>query len=109
MSWMSRTKHLLQRAVRRQRVEEELDAEVQAYFEILIERGMARGLSREEAQRAARLQFGGAEQVKARVRDARSGSALETTLQDLGYAFRRIRKNPGFIAVAILSLAIGSR
>lgn len=55
MSWVRRAASLCRRLRNQDRVAQELDDEVQAYFEILIERNMARG--REEAARAARIEF----------------------------------------------------
>ena len=73
MSLVSRAKHLYRRVLHRGRTEAELDEEVQAYFETQIERHLSRGLSQDEARRAARISYGGPEQVKEKVRDARAG------------------------------------
>jgi len=107
MSWIKSFKTLYQLVFERRRVEKELDAEVGGYFEILVERYMEQGMSREEAQRTARIKFDGPEQVKQQVREARMGAVIEATLKDVRFALRMLRKNLGFTAVAIFSLAIG--
>jgi hypothetical protein len=65
------------------------------------------GLPREEAKRRGRLEFGGLEQVKEECRDARGVNLLETVAQDVPYGLRMLRNNPGFTAVAVVTLALG--
>ncbi|MPZ19984.1 MAG: FtsX-like permease family protein [Luteitalea sp.] len=107
MSWLWRLTRILERWFDRLRVEEELNDEVQAYFDIQVERGMARGLTREEAQRAVRLRLGGSEQVKEKVRDGWRGIALEMFGRDLRAGLRMMWRSPGFTVAALLSLTLG--
>ena len=92
---------------RKARKDRELTEEIEAYLELLVEQKIKEGLDPAEARRAALIELGGKEQIKEQVREARVGHQLETLWQDMRYGLRLLGRNPGFAAVAALTLALG--
>ncbi len=107
MPLVPRLRSLWRNLVRREVVERELEHELQATLEILIDEKVAAGIEPIEARRRSLLELGGVEPLKERVRDARVGVRFETIVQDLRYATRHIRRSPAFSAATIVTLALG--
>jgi len=101
---------LLQRMAalfRRRRLEDDLDEELRSHLEMAIELNLRKGMSAEDARREALRSFGGVEQTKENYRDQRGLPMIETTLQDLRFGLRMLRRRPGFSLLAILCLTLG--
>jgi putative ABC transport system permease protein len=89
------------------RVDADLAREVHSHLEMLKEENLRAGMSPDEAQRSARIELGGIEQVKEQVREQRLGNWLHSVSSDCRFALRQLGKNPAFTAIAVLTLALG--
>ena len=98
---------VLRNLFRARRVERDLDDEVRAYLEMMIDEKRASGLAEDEARRAALIDLEGVEQVKERVREVRAGALVEQLWRDLTYAVRMLLKHRGFTAATVTTLALG--
>jgi predicted permease len=92
---------------RRSQVDREIDDELQAHIALRIDDNLAAGMSPAEARRDALLRFGNRTTTKERVTAADASLTVESLARNLRYAFRQLRRSPGFALTAILTLALG--
>src|SRR5215470_1402082 len=89
---------------KKQNLDADMDEEMRAHIEMRTQQYVDAGMNLKEARFAALKQFGWAESVKETCRDQRGVGWLEDLVEDVRYGGRTLRKNPGFTAVAVLTL-----
>ena len=104
---LARIRACLRNLFGRERVDRDLDRELNTHLDLLVEQKIANGMSPQEARRAARLEFGDVAYVEDYVRDVRVGVRGERVGQCLGHGVRFVAGAPGFAAGAVLVLGLG--
>jgi predicted permease len=103
VSFLARLKAMIQR----DRVDRDLDEELRSHLEMRAADSVGAGMASAEASYDAQRRFGNTALVKEETRAMDLIGSLDTAARDLRYAIRQLRRNPGFTAVAILTLALG--
>ena len=107
MQWMTNILTGLKSLLHKQQIENELDEELESYFQASAAEKVKSGMTPEKARHAALVELGSRNVVKHQVWSSRWESTLDSLLLDMKISLRALAKSPGFTAIALLSIALG--
>ena len=107
MSFFSTIRSLASAFLQRTRVNREMEDELRSHLQHRADDLQRAGISRTEAERRARLEFGGFEKFREEAREALGGRFVETLFQDIRFSVRSLRRTPGLTVFVIVTLALG--
>ena len=106
MKLLAYFRSLAARFFQRSEIEDDIEAELRSHIQHRADDLERSGLRRAEAERRARIEFGGRERFKEEARESIGGNFIETFIRDVRFSFRLLRKSPGFTGVAVVTLAV---
>jgi putative ABC transport system permease protein len=107
MNWTKKIQSRMRAIFSKRELDREMDEEMRTHVELRTRANIAAGMEPREARCAALREFGRVESIKETCRDQRGVGWVEILVQDARYGWRQLRKNPGFTAVGLLTLALG--